>query len=119
MAEFLARLVWPIGRVRGRVSRRAMVIAAVVVAAGATAGGVALATSSGHGNAASPPGGGSVSTAPVVRTDLISTTQVGGSIGFGGSYTIGVAAGASSQQVAQAQQAVAQDQQTLSADEQA
>ncbi len=45
--------------------------------------------------------------------------QEGGSIGYGGSYTIAAPSGASAQQVAQAQQTVTEDQQALSADEQA
>jgi hypothetical protein len=45
--------------------------------------------------------------------------QIGGSIGFNGSYTIAAPSGASASQVAQDQQAVAQDEQSLSADEQA
>ena len=55
----------------------------------------------------------------MVRTTLTNTVQVGGSIGYDGSYTVAAPSGASAQQVAQAQQAVTQDQQTLSADEQA
>ena len=47
------------------------------------------------------------------------TVQVGGSIGYDGSFTVAAPSGVSAQQVAQAQQAVTQDQQTLSADEQA
>jgi multidrug efflux pump subunit AcrA (membrane-fusion protein) len=53
-----------------------------------------------------------------VRTTLTTTVQVGGSIGYGGSYTVAVPQGATAQEVAQAQQAVAEDQQSLSADEQ-
>jgi hypothetical protein len=55
----------------------------------------------------------------VVRTNLSTTVQVGGSIGYNGSYTIAAPSGASASQVAQDQQAVAQDEQSLSADEQA
>ncbi len=82
------------------------------------AGGVAVAASGSHSSAASSPGGGGVATAAVVRTTLINTVQVGGSIGYGGSYTVATPSGASASQVAQAQQAVAVDQQALSADEQ-
>jgi multidrug efflux pump subunit AcrA (membrane-fusion protein) len=110
MAEFLARRVF---------SRRVAVIAAVAVAGGAVAGGVAVAASGGQGSAAAPGGGSPVATATVVRTDLIATVQVGGSIGYGGSYTVAAASGATAAQVAQQQQAVAEDQQALSADEQA
>ncbi|MBV9166766.1 MAG: peptidoglycan-binding protein, partial [Solirubrobacterales bacterium] len=45
--------------------------------------------------------------------------QVGGSIGYGGSYTVPAPSGASPQQVVPAQQTVAEDRQTLSADERA
>ena len=101
-------------------ARRAVVIAAVALVAGAAAAGAAVASSSSHDSPASPSGGGSaVGTAPVVRTDLTATVQVGGSIGYGGSYTIAAPSGASTSQVVQAQQTVAQDQQALSADEQA
>jgi hypothetical protein len=94
--------------------------AAVVVAGAAVGGGVAVALAEGgHGSAASSPADGSVATAAVVRTDLISTVQEGGSIGYGGSYTIAAPSGASALQVSQQEQAVSQDQQQLSADEQA
>jgi hypothetical protein len=116
MAEFLARGVLSARRV---LSRRAVVyaVAAAVVAGGAV-GGAALAASGG-GAGASRGGGESVATAPVVRTDLVSTVQEGGSLGYGGSYTVSVPSGASASQVVQAQQAVAQDEQALSADEKA
>ena len=54
-----------------------------------------------------------------MRTDLVNTVQEGGSLGYGGSYTVAVPSGASASQVAQVQQAVAADEQALSADEQA
>jgi hypothetical protein len=70
-------------------------VAALTVAAGAPAGAavagpVAAAAGSGHNNTTSSwSGSGSqVSTAPVTRTDLSTTVQVGGSIGFNGSDTI-------------------------------
>jgi hypothetical protein len=53
----------------------------------------------------------------VVRTTLSTTVQVGGSVGYDGSYTIAAPTGTSPQQLSQAQQAVTMDQQTLSADE--
>jgi hypothetical protein len=82
------------------------------------AGVVAAVSSSGNGDSAASPGTSSlVATAAVVRTTLTNAVQVGGSIGYGGSYTIAAPSGASAQQVAQAQQAVAQDQQALAADE--
>jgi hypothetical protein len=116
MAEFLARRVFSARRL---FTRRVVVIAAVVVIGGLVAGGAALVTSGDHGSAASPAGDASVPTAAVVRTDLISTVQDGGSIGYGGSYTVAAPSGTSPSQVSQAQQAVAEDQQALSADEQA
>ena len=95
--------------------RVALVAAAVVVVGGAAGGGVALATGGGNGSTASPQaGGGSLGTAPVVRTDLANTVQVGGSIGYHGSYTVAAPSG-NPAQVTQAQQAVTQDRQALSA----
>jgi hypothetical protein len=109
VTEFLARRVSP--------SRKVVVVAVIVLAAGVATGWVAVA-SSGHGSPASS-GDSSVPTAPVVRTDLVSASQVGGFIGYDGSYTVAVPSGASASQVSQAQQAVTEDQQALSADEQA
>jgi hypothetical protein len=102
-------------------SRRvALVIAVVAVAGGAIAAGAALAIGGGGAAAASIGGGsGAVATAPVVRTTLVSTVQEGGSIGYGGSYTVAFPSGASASQVSTAQQAVAKDEQALAADEQA
>jgi hypothetical protein len=94
-------------------------IAAAVVA-GAVAGGVAEASSSNKSNggvSSSSGGGSSVATAKVVRTNLTTTVQVGGSIGYDGSYTIAAPAGTTAQQLSQAQQAVTEDQQALSADQ--
>jgi hypothetical protein len=54
----------------------------------------------------------------VARQNLSSQTQVSATIGYQGSYSIPVPSGASTQEVAQAQQTVTEDQQTLSADEQ-
>ncbi len=59
----------------------------------------------------------SVATASVVRTNLQSTVQVGGSIGFQGSYVVAVPTGATAQQMSQAQQQVTQAQQALAADQ--
>jgi hypothetical protein len=116
MAEFLARRVLSARQV---LSRRVVVFAAgaAVVAAGAGAG--AALAAGGARSAAARGGAGSVPTAAVVRTDLVNTVQQGGSLGYGGSYTVSVPSGASASQVAQMQQAVAQDEQALSADEQA
>ena len=70
-------------------------VAVVTVAAGALAGAVvagALVAAAGSGNSsgtgASSDGSSQVATAPVVRTDLSTTVQVGGSIGYSGAYTI-------------------------------
>ena len=65
--------------------------------------------------ASSPPGGGSGPTgsAPVVRTTLTSTVQVGGSIGYGGSYTITAPAPGSNSQATADRQAVSTDQQAI------
>jgi hypothetical protein len=89
------------------------------MAVGAVAAGVAEAAGGGHGGAAPPGGSGPVAAAAVMRTDLINTVQVGGSIGYSGSYTIAAPSGTSAAQVAQAQQAVTADQQAMSADERA
>ena len=116
MAEFVARRLLSARRV---LSRRVVVLAAgAVVAAGGAGAGAALAAG-GAGSTAAHGGGGSVATAAVVRTDLVNTVQEGGSLGYGGSYTVSVPSGASTSQVAQMQQAMAQDEQALSADEQA
>jgi Putative peptidoglycan binding domain len=74
-------------------------VAAITVAAGALAGALVagtVAATAGSGNGTSSSAGRSssqVATAPVVRTDLSTTVQVGGSIGFSGSYTIAVLGG--------------------------
>jgi hypothetical protein len=99
-------------------SRRVLVIGVVAVIGGAVAGGVAVA-SSGGGPASSSGGGGPVTTAPVVRTNLSTTVQEGGSIGYGGSYTIAAPSGTSASTISQEQQTIAVDEQALSADEQA
>ena len=95
-----------------------MVIGAIVLAGGAVGGGVALASSSRSLVPASSPGGPET-TVTVVRTNLINTVQVGGSVGYNGSYTVAAPSGASASTIAQDQQAVAADDQALSADEQA
>jgi hypothetical protein len=112
MAEFSARRVFS--------SRRVVFIAAIALVGGAIAAGAVEVTSGGHGGAASSSGGGGpVATMPVVRTTLTTTVQEGGSIGYGGSYTIAAPSGASASTVSAAQQLVTADQQALSADEQA
>jgi hypothetical protein len=111
MSRFFAGRVVP--------ARRVVVVAVVVVVVAGVAAGVAVAAGGGRGGGASPGGGGRVATAVVVRTTLVNAVQVGGSIGFDGSYTVAVPSGASPSQVAQARQAVTGDEQALSADEQA
>jgi Putative peptidoglycan binding domain len=102
-------------------AKRVVAIAAVAgaVVGGAVAGGVAAASASGGHSATSSPGagGGSVATATVVRTNLATTVQVGGSIGYDGSYVVTVPTGASAQQVGQAQQQLTQAQQALANDQ--
>jgi len=71
--------------------RQVVVIAAVAGAlvGGVVAGGVAAAASGSNDSTASSSGdSGQVATVAVVRTDLTSTVQVGGSIGYDGSYTV-------------------------------
>src|ERR1700683_3935330 len=73
-------------------------VAAITVAAGALAGAlvagrVAATADSGNGTSSSSGSSSQVATAPVVRTDLSTTVQVGGSIGFNGSYTITILGG--------------------------
>jgi hypothetical protein len=98
--------------------RRVVMVAVIALAAGAVAGGVAVAANGHAGLASSPVGGGSVATAAVVRTTLANTVQVGGSIGYDGSYTVSAPSGSSAAEVSQQQQAVDGDRMQLSADEQ-
>ena len=67
--------------------RRAAAIAAPVVVAGVAAG---LVLSGPPWRSQHPAAAAAITlgTAPVVRTDLINTIQVGGSIGYAGSYTV-------------------------------
>ena len=58
-----------------------------------------------------------MATASVVRTNLSATAQVGGSIGYDGSYTVSLPSGSTVQQVAQAQQSLTQAQEALANDE--
>ena len=62
--------------------------------------------------------GASASTASVVRTTLTTTEQVGGAIGYGGSYTITAPSPGSTATISQDQQTLAQDQETVSQDQQ-
>lgn len=102
-------------------AKRVVLIAGVAVAlVGAAMGGwVGAVSASGNHDGPAPAGRGtSVPTAAVVRTSLAATVQVGGSIGYDGSYSVAAPAGASAAEVTQAQQAVTADQQALSAAEQ-
>jgi len=77
MAEFTARQVVVIAAVAG------------ALVGGLVAGGVAVAVSGNSTSTASSAGGSSqVATASVVRTTLTTPVQVGGSIGYDGSYAI-------------------------------
>ena len=77
MAEFSARQVVVIAAVAG------------ALVGGLVAGGVAVAARGDNTGTASSSGGSSqVATAAVVRTNLTNTVQVGGSIGYNGSYAV-------------------------------
>jgi Putative peptidoglycan binding domain len=69
-------------------ARRAGVAASVLVPAGVAAGIFAGLSSARSGHTSSAAGAVPVATATVVRTDLTNTTQVDGSLGYAGSYTI-------------------------------
>lgn len=71
-------------------ARHVVVIAAVAGAlvGGLVAGGVIAASGTNDGTAAPSGSSGQVGTAPVVRTNLTNTVQVGGSIGDDGSYAV-------------------------------
>jgi hypothetical protein len=100
------------------VSRKRIVIVSLtagVLAGAGMAGGIAEA-SGGHGSG-SPSSSGPAHAATVARTNLASTVQVGGSIGYQNTYTVAAPSGATPQQLAQDQQAVTQAQQGLSADQ--
>jgi peptidoglycan hydrolase-like protein with peptidoglycan-binding domain len=77
MAEFSARQVVVVAAIAG------------AVVGGVVAGGVAVAAGrNDNGTASSSGDSGQVATAAVVRTNLTDTVQVGGSIGYDGSYTV-------------------------------
>ncbi|MGH3150217.1 MAG: peptidoglycan-binding protein [Streptosporangiaceae bacterium] len=77
MAEFSARQVVAVAAIAG------------AVVGGVVAGAVAVAAGRGDNSTASSSGDSSqVATAAVVRTELTNTVQVGGSIGYDGSYTV-------------------------------
>lgn len=79
-------------------TKRIVAIAAIAAAlvGGAVAAVVAAVSSSGNSGptSSSSGGSGSLATAPVVRTTLTNTVQVGGSIGYAGSYAIAARSGA-------------------------
>ena len=77
MAEFSARQVVIIAAIAG------------ALVGGVVAGGVAVAVSRNDNSTISSSGDSSqIATAAVVRTNLTNTVQVGGSIGYDGSYTV-------------------------------
>ena len=93
---------------RGKaLNRRRLVLGAVVLMA-ITGGGVTIAMRTGHASirAATPATG----TATVVRTDLSTTQQVNGTLGFDGNYTVIDLVGTTAAQRAAAQQQLAQAQ---------
>ena len=101
--------------------KRVVLVAALAGAlvGGAVASGVAEASNGSGSTTGTTTSGnsGSVATVEVVRTNLQSVVQVGGSIGYEGSYVIAAPSGTTSQQIAQAQQQVSQDQQAVTSDE--
>jgi len=63
-------------------------VASILFPAGVVAGILAGVSSLRPGHAATTAGSVPVSTAQVIRTDLTNTTQVGGSLGYAGTYTV-------------------------------
>lgn len=105
----------------GRRRRRArwpIAVGALLVAAGVA---VAITNPFASGAPGNPGTAGSTSASgiyTVARRDLSAQIPVTGTLGYAGSFSIGLPSGATAAQVSQAQQAVTQDQQALSADEQ-
>jgi multidrug efflux pump subunit AcrA (membrane-fusion protein) len=98
---------------------RWVVIGSIVVL---VTGGVVLAWRAGvFSPAASPATGsqGASASAAVVRATLTTTEQVGGAIGYGGSYTITAPSPGSTSTASQDQQTITGDQQTVTQDQQA
>jgi hypothetical protein len=93
-------------------------VAAALVAGPVAAGVAMVANAGGQTTTDSASAAGGLATAAVVRTTLHNTVQVGGSIGYTGSYAISTPSGSSAQEVLQAHQTVTQDRQTLAADQQ-
>jgi multidrug efflux pump subunit AcrA (membrane-fusion protein) len=88
----------------------------VLVAGGLAAWRAGVFSPAGSSGAGRP--GAAASTAAVVRTTLTTTEQVGGAIGYGGSYTITAPSPGSTSAISQDQQTLAQDQQGVSQDQQ-
>jgi hypothetical protein len=95
----------------------ALATIAAALFGGAAATGVAVSSAGNQDSTVSSSDGGSVATAAVVRTNLTTTVQVGGAIGYHGSYTIAAPSGSSTQELLVAEQTVTQDQQALSSDQ--
>jgi hypothetical protein len=91
-------------------------VATVALAGAGIAGGLAETSSSPKASAAATNSNGA-GTASVIRTNLQSTVQVGGALGYSGSYVVVAPAGQSPQQVSQAQQTVTQDQNNVANDQ--
>src|SRR5580693_7037925 len=72
---------------RGRRRRRAAAVAAPILVAGVTAG-IVLSGPPWRSQHPAAAAAVTLGTAPVVRTDLTNTVQVGGSLGYAGSYTV-------------------------------
>ena len=72
---------------RRRHRRRAAAVAAPIVVAGVTAG-IVLSGPPWRSQHPAAAAAVTLGTAPVVRTDLVNTVQVSGSIGYAGSYTV-------------------------------
>lgn len=96
--------------------RVAVALAAGAVAVAGTGGGIALRAGTGH---ASAPGNAPTSTAPVIRTDLSTTQQVNGTLGYDGSYTVLDLVGTTASQRATTQAQLAQAQAQQAAGDQA
>jgi multidrug efflux pump subunit AcrA (membrane-fusion protein) len=99
-------------------SRRKLVLGlvAVVVVGGVVAVVVAL---TGGSPRSAPSGPAAASTATVVRTDVVETTPVNGTLGFASAHTIVEPAGTASSAITHDQQTVAAAEGNLTADEQA
>nr|WSX78515.1 peptidoglycan-binding protein [Streptomyces sp. NBC_00899] len=76
----------PAGRMPRRRSRRRLVVATAVVVVGGAAGGIAATFT--HDSSAPAPARPRLATAEVVRTDLVQTQQIDGTLGYAGSFTV-------------------------------